>query len=83
MIEQFPVNFECRLLHVLSSNVHAIVIGQIETTYVSEDCITDGKPDSGKMTPLVWFLEKGEYLALGSTIGKSRLIGKEVKGAIS
>ena len=79
MIDQFPVNLECRLLHVLSSNIHAIVIGQIEATYVSEECVTDGKPDAAKMNPLVWFAEKGEYLALGRTVGKSRTIGNEVK----
>ena len=79
MIDQFPVNLECRLLHVLSSNIHAIVIGQIEATYVSEECVTDGKLDAAKMTPLVWFAEKGEYLALGITVGKSRAIGNEIK----
>jgi flavin reductase (DIM6/NTAB) family NADH-FMN oxidoreductase RutF len=79
MIEQFPVNLECRLLHILSSNIHAIVIGQIEATYVSEEYMTDGKPDAKKINPLVWFAERGEYLALGKTVGKSRGIGNEVK----
>ena len=79
MIEQFPVNLECRLLHILSSNIHAIVIGQIEATYVSEEYMTDGKPDATKINPLVWFAERGEYIALGKTIGKSRGIGNEVK----
>ncbi|MFH0846995.1 MAG: flavin reductase family protein [Chloroflexota bacterium] len=79
MIEHFPVNLECRLLHVLSSNIHAIVIGQIEATYISEEYTTDGKPDAAKMNPLVWFAERGEYLALGKMVGKSRNIGSEVK----
>ena len=79
MIEQFPVNLECRLLHMLSSNIHAIVIGQIEATYVSEEYMTDGKPDAKKINPLVWFAERGEYLALGQTVGKSRGTGNEIK----
>ncbi len=79
MIEQFPVNLECRLLHMLSSNIHAIVIGQIEVTYLSEEYMTDGKPDATKINPLLWFAERGEYLALGKTVGKSRGIGNEVR----
>ena len=82
MIEQFPVNLECRLLHILSSNIHAIVIGQIESTHVSEEYITDGKPDAAKINPLIWFAERGEYLVLGKPVGKSRNIGNEVKKII-
>jgi flavin reductase (DIM6/NTAB) family NADH-FMN oxidoreductase RutF len=79
MIEQFPVNLECRLLHILSSHIHAIVIGQIEATCVSEEYLTDGLPDAKKINPVVWFAERGEYLALGEIVGKSHVMGNEVK----
>ncbi len=81
MIEQFPVNIECSLLHILGTNSHAIVIGRIDGTYISRDYLKDEKPDVAKMNPLVWFRERDEYVAVGLTVGKSHSIGNELKGA--
>jgi len=81
LIEQCPVNLECRVVHVLNLGSHAFVIGQIEEVHVSRDCLTDGHPDANKIDPLVFCMgEPKVYRALGKVAGPAFEIGKELKG---
>ena len=50
LIEQCPVNLECKAVHILTLGSHSLVIGQIEEVHLSEDCMTDGEPDRRKST---------------------------------
>lgn len=79
MIEQCPINMECSVVHILSTNSHAIVIGRIDGTYVSYELLLEGKPDLDKLSPLLWFSDKARYVTIGKTIGKSSSIGNELK----
>ncbi len=79
MIEQCLINMECSVVHVLGSNSHSIVIGRIDGTYVSQELLVDGRPDFSKFAPLLWFVDKAEYVTAGKTVGKSRSIGNELK----
>jgi len=79
MIEQCSINMECSIVHILGSNSHAIVIGQIDGTYISQDLLVDGKPDFNKLSPLLWFVDKAEYVTIGEVIGKSHSSGNELK----
>lgn len=54
MIEQCLVNLEFRVEHVIDLGSHTQFIGYVEETHVSEDYLTDGKPDFRKIKPL-WF----------------------------
>ncbi len=82
MIEQCPANLECSVLHILGSNSHSIVIGRIDGTYISSDLVKDQKTDWEKISPLLWFPERGEYVAVGRAVGKSHSIGNELKNTI-
>lgn len=79
LIEQCPVNLECKVVHILNLGSHALVIGQVEGTYVSEDCLTQGKPDVSKIRPLIYNHESGEYLAFGKVVAKAYSIGRQLK----
>ncbi len=79
MIEQCSINMECSVVHMLSSTSHCIIVGQIDSTYVSKELLVDGKPDFNKFSPLLWFANKAEYVAVGKTLGKSRSMGNELK----
>ena len=79
MIEQCPINMECAVVHILGSNSHLIVIGRIEGTYISQELTAEEKPNWNRISPLLWFREKGEYVAIGHTIGKSRSMGNEIE----
>lgn len=77
LIEQCPVNLECRLVHQMDFQTHVLCIGQIEEVHVDDDCLTSGKPDVEKVRPLVFtsgseyaYYRLGEKLAAGFQVGK-------------
>ena len=76
MIEQFPVNLECKVMHILDLGSHELVVGRIEETYISEECLKDGKPDVNKIKPIVYAGRR--YMALGEAVGGAFTIGKEL-----
>lgn len=80
LIEQCPVNLECRVAHLLDLGTHALVVGKIEQTHVTESCLTDGKPDIEKIKPFTFIpTPVAQYYAMGNAIAKVFIIGKELK----
>jgi len=81
LIEQCPVNLECRVVHILDVGSHSLIVGRIEETHVSESCLTDGKPDIDKIKPFVFITEPAfRYQAVGEVVGKAFSVGREIKG---
>ncbi len=84
MIEQCPVNLECKTTHILTMGSHALIIGEIVEVYVDGDCLTDGKPDVDKIKPFIY--SEGvaaQYRALGETMAPAFKIGRELKSSPS
>ena len=80
LIEQYPVNLECSVVHILNLGSHSLVVGRIEETHVLEGCLTDGKPDVDKIKTFISTAEPGpKYLAIGQVIAASHSIGKELE----
>jgi len=80
LIEQCPVNLECKVVHILTLGSHTLVIGQIEEVHVSEDCMTDGEPDPAKIDPLMYVTGANKaYFRIGEKIGPAFKIGMELK----
>jgi flavin reductase (DIM6/NTAB) family NADH-FMN oxidoreductase RutF len=79
LIEQCPVNIECKVAHMLDLGSHTLVIGRVEEVYFSEDCLTDGKPDLKKVNPMIYTTQLRQYLTVGKVIGDSQIIGQELK----
>jgi flavin reductase (DIM6/NTAB) family NADH-FMN oxidoreductase RutF len=77
MIEQCPVNLECKVLHILDVGSHELVVGRIEETFVSEECLTEGRPDVGKIKPLVYAGRR--YVGLGEPVANAFTV-KEMTG---
>ncbi len=79
LIEQCPVNLECKALHILDVGSHALIVGRIEETYVSENCLTNGEPDVDKIKPLTYVTQPGRrYQALGEVVANAYSIGREL-----
>lgn len=78
MIDQCPLNLECKLVHVLNLGTHAFVIGEVKRTYISEDCTTDGKPDAAKIKPMVFNMEASVYLTFGDFVAKAFSVGRDL-----
>lgn len=80
LIEQCPVNLECKVVHILTLGSHTLMIGQIEEVYVSEDCMTEGEPDPAKIDPLMYVTGANKaYFRIGEKIGPAFKIGMEIK----
>ncbi len=79
LIEQCPINLECKVVNILNLGIHSFVIGEVKGTFISEDCLTDGKPDVKKIKPIVFNLESREYSSIGDVIAKAFSIGREFK----
>ena len=80
LIEQCPVNLECRVEHILDLGSHSFIVGRIEETHISESCLTDGKPDYTKIRPLTYITGPTyQYLALGEMVAKAHSIGKRLE----
>jgi flavin reductase (DIM6/NTAB) family NADH-FMN oxidoreductase RutF len=54
LIEECPLNLECNVVHILNLGSHALIVGQIEETHVSENCTTGGQPDVEKVKPIIF-----------------------------
>jgi flavin reductase (DIM6/NTAB) family NADH-FMN oxidoreductase RutF len=79
LIEQCPVNLECKVVHILTLGSHTLLIAQIEEVYVSEDCMTEGQPDPAKIDPLMYITGANKsYFRIGEKIGPAFKIGLEI-----
>lgn len=79
LIEQCPINLECKVVHILNLGSHALVIGRIEETHASESCLTDGKPDVAKIRPFIYTPTPTScYQAFGEVVAQAFSIGKEL-----
>lgn len=80
MIEQCPVNLECKLEHSINVGSHLLLVGSISETFVSGDCLTEGKPDVAKIRPFVYSVGlRGEYIGLGKTLAPAFNAGRQLK----
>lgn len=79
MIEQCPVNLECKVAHILDLGSHSLIVGEIVESYISEDCMTNGEPDIDKIRPITFATHQGlQYLSHGRVIAKAFGIGKDM-----
>ncbi len=79
LIEQCPVNLDCRVVQILNLGSHMFIIGEVKGTYLSDDCLTDGKPDTKKIKPIIFSLETKEYSAFGEVIARALSVGRELQ----
>ena len=80
LIEQCPLNLECKAVHTLNLGSHTLVIGQIEEVYLSEDCITNGEPDPAKIDPIMYVTGANKaYYRIGKQVGPAFKIGLDIK----
>ena len=80
LIEQCPVNLECRVVHILDLGSNLLVIGRIEESHVSEDCLTDGRPDVTKIRPFAYVTSPAQqYQVLGDVVAEAFSIGRELE----
>lgn len=77
LIEECPVNLECKLIQSLDIGSHTLIVGEILETHVTESCLTDGKADPEKINPLVFSPAVQKYHRLGPVIAQAFKVGKD------
>jgi flavin reductase (DIM6/NTAB) family NADH-FMN oxidoreductase RutF len=80
LIEQCPVNLECKVEQILELGSHHLIIGRVVGTHITDTCLTDGKPDISKIQPFIFATGMPmEYMGVGKLLGKQFGIGKEIE----
>ena len=80
LIEQCPINLECKVVHILDLGSHSLIVGRVEEAHISESCLTGGKPDVNKIKALIYTADPDrEYRAFGHVLAKAYSIGQELK----
>lgn len=79
MIEECPLNLECKLYQKLELPSHYLFIGEIVATYTEDRYLEDGLPDIQKMQPIAYSMYDNNYWKIGEHLGRALSIGKDYK----
>ena len=79
MIEECPVNMECRLVKTVDFPTHDIFMGEVENTFCDEGVLTDGVLDFDKMRPLLFTMGDKGYWSMGRRVADAWGAGKKLK----
>ena len=80
LIEQCPINLECKVVHILDLGSHSLFVGRVEETHIFDSCLTDDKPDVNKIKPFIYVRDPArQYVAFGQVIAKAYSIGLELE----
>lgn len=78
LIQECPINLECRVIHALDLGSHTLFVGEIVETYVKQDCLTDDKADPAKIDPILYSTVARQYQRLGAVVGRAWEVGKKI-----
>lgn len=78
LINECPVNLECKVLHSLDVGSHFLIVGEIKETHVNENCLTDEKPDAEKIDPVIFSIDSQKYRRLGEVFADAFQVGKKL-----
>jgi flavin reductase (DIM6/NTAB) family NADH-FMN oxidoreductase RutF len=79
MIEECPLNLECRLVQTVELQTNNLHIGEIIASYADERCMTEGKIDIKKLNPLLLTMPDNRYWTVGGFAGDAWEAGKKLK----
>jgi flavin reductase (DIM6/NTAB) family NADH-FMN oxidoreductase RutF len=80
MIVESPLNVECRLAEVLDlEGSHEVFVGEIVEAYCSEEYLSEGRPDLGKIKPIVYDGSSSSYWGRGEKLARAFQVGKDYK----
>ena len=77
LAKECPVNIECKLFSTTDCGSHVLVIGEIIEIHADRSAVTDGKPDTLRVNPLVY--AQSAYWHVGMQAAKAFSVGKEYK----
>jgi flavin reductase (DIM6/NTAB) family NADH-FMN oxidoreductase RutF len=79
LIEECPVQMECKLVTVLDLPSNELFVGEIVGAFADPGCCSEGKPDIEKIRPFTLTMPDNRYWEVGPSAGKAWHIGKNIK----
>jgi flavin reductase (DIM6/NTAB) family NADH-FMN oxidoreductase RutF len=79
MIEDCPLNMECRLMTVVDYPNHDLFIGDVVQTYANKEILVNGDIDFEKVRPMLFCMSNKSYHGMGLKVGDCWKIGKDYK----
>ena len=79
MIEECPVNMECRLHQTIEFPTHEVFIGEIVASYCDDTVAIDGTVDLAKVRPMLFDMYSKRYWKLGEPFAPCWQVGKQFK----
>ena len=80
LIEEFALNLECRLIHILEIGLHTLFVGEIIDVKAHESILDDNDRLSlEKLNPPSFCTGSATYYAVGPALGAAFSIGEQIK----
>lgn len=83
MIEECPLNIECKLFRTIEAGNNLIFLGEVASVFANEAILKKGGPDIEAIDPLVLFGSVYHSWKFGPEIGGAYRIGKKLKDSVS
>lgn len=77
LIEECPLNFECKVIQSLELGSHTLFIGEVLETHVSSNCMNEKNIDTGFVNPLIFTASTRQYHRIGEAVAPAFSIGKK------
>lgn len=69
MISECPVTLACKVIQTFDVYDMNVFVGEIIETYIGQEYVTDGFPDTNKINPLIYCMDN-LYWDIGKIVGK-------------
>ncbi len=66
LIQEFPVNIECKVRDRLSLGSHHLFVGEVVRVHIAQEVLENGKIEASLAKPLAYF--RGEFYGLGDRL---------------
>ncbi len=76
MIRECALCAECRLVQATPFGVDTLYVAEIVGVHAQEQCLTEGRVDWSKVSPLIFTFPDPSYWKLGDYVGKAWHIGR-------
>jgi len=77
-IEEFPINLECKIVHIADLGLHTQFVGEVLNIKADEGLL-EGPPMIEQIMPLIFAPDSRGYYTVGEAIGKAFSIGKALR----
>jgi len=78
LIEECPINMECRVAQTIEMPKHTVFIGSIMRTHCDTQLLIDGRVDMERLRPVLFSMEDKGYWTMGRRIADAWKVGRKL-----